>query len=73
MFLHKGTNILINSVDIITSVAHLRTISNIEIPAHSFLTIPTKKTGKCTTNLPCIHEVEINEILGVKIPPLAVL
>ena len=27
MFLHQGTNVLINSIDVVTNVTHLRTIS----------------------------------------------
>ena len=44
MFLHQGTNILINSLDDITSNTKLKTISNVQIPAHCFVTIQTKLT-----------------------------
>ena len=47
-------------------MTHLRTVSNIEIPAHSIVPIPTKKTGKCTTDALCIFQVEISEIIGVQ-------
>ena len=60
MFLPQGANALINSIDIM-NVTHLRAISNIEIPACSIVTIPTWKTGKCTTNAVCIFEVVISE------------
>ena len=67
MFIHQGVTLLINSIDI-TNVTHLRTISNTEIPAHSIVTIPTRKTGECTTYTPCIIEVEIDEIIGIQNP-----
>ena len=64
MFLHQGTIVLINSIDI-TNVTHLRTISNIEICASYIVTQHTRKTGKCSTNVPCVYVVEVNEMLGV--------
>ena len=67
MFLHQGTIVLINSIDI-TNVTHLKTISNVWIPAHSFVAIPTKRTGKCIPNTPFILGVEIDEIIGVQTP-----
>ena len=73
MFLHQGAKIFINSIDIVKNVTHLRTISNIEIPAHSVVTIPTRKTGRCTTNTPCIFEVDINKILSVNSLQLVML
>ena len=42
MFLHQGTNVLIISVDIITNVTNLKTISNVQIPSHSTVTLPTE-------------------------------
>ena len=56
--LHQGTIVLINSIDV-TNLGNLRTISSIEIPACSIVTVPTWKVGKYTTNKPCIYEVEL--------------
>ena len=42
---------------------NVRTISDIEIPAHSIVIIPTKKMGKCALNEPCMYEMQVNEIL----------
>ena len=47
-FLHPGTNVLINLIDVVTNVACLRTTSNIEIPAHSLVTRPSRKKLMCT-------------------------
>ena len=67
MLLHQGTNLAVNSIDVVTNVAQLRTIKNIEIHAHSIVIIPTrKKTGMCTLRTPCIYEVQINEIMVVQ-------
>ena len=49
--------------DIVMNMTHLRTISNIQIPAHSIEIIPTRKTGECTIYTPCIFEMEMNEII----------
>ena len=46
MFICKGTDILINSADAAINITKLKTISNIQIPAHCIATIPTKLTGK---------------------------
>ena len=73
MFLHQGVKVLINSVDAFTDMTYLKTISNIEIPAYSIVTIPIRKTGKCITSEPCIFEVETSEIIGVQNPPLVLL
>ena len=58
MFLHQGTNVLINSINGVTVVSHLKTMSNLQISGHSIVTLPTRKTGKCTTNTSCIYEVQ---------------
>ena len=68
MYLHQDENVLINSMDIVRSVTHLKTIGNVHIPAYAFVTIPAKRTEKCTTNTPCIFDIEINEIIGVQTP-----
>ena len=73
MLLLQGTNVLLNSKAIVTNVAHLRTISNIELPASSIVTLLTMKIGKHITNVPLIYEVENNEILFVQNPQVTML
>ena len=50
MFLHQDT--LINSTEVVRNVTCLKTISNIEIPAHPIVNIPTRKT---VSLLPMYH------------------
>ena len=68
MFLYQSINVLVNSIDIVTNVTHLKTISNIGIPTYCIMILPSRKTGKYTTNTPCMYEVEINKIIGVQTP-----
>ena len=42
MFLHQGTNVPINSIDV-TNAVHLTT-SNVEVPGHSIVSVPTRKS-----------------------------
>ena len=42
IFLHQGTNVPINSIDV-TNVVYLTT-SNVEVPAHSIVSVPTRKS-----------------------------
>ena len=65
-------NILINLIDIVTDVIHLRMASHTEIPAHYIVTIPTSNTGKCSNNTLCISKEEISEIIGVQSQQLIV-
>ena len=66
MFLHEGTNILINSIDAVGNVTNLQTISNVQIPVHYITTIPTKLTGKYIATTTCILEVVIDEIINIQ-------
>ena len=68
MFLHQSANILINLIEVVTNVAHLKTISNIQIPAHYIVPIPAKRTGKCNTTTPYIFLVETSEVISIQIP-----
>ena len=45
MFLHQGTNVLIGLMDNAIDESHLQNISNIEISAHSIVTILMKRAG----------------------------
>ena len=63
MFLHQGANVLIKSIDIVISEPCLWNISNIEVSAQSIVTTPTRNLGTCTSNTPCICELQVNEIL----------
>ena len=51
---------LINSIDAVTSEPQLQTVINIEVPAHSAVSIPTRKSGTYTSNTPGIYEVQFN-------------
>ena len=59
MFLHQGSDILINSIDAVTNITNLKAITNDQIPTYCIVTIPTKLTGKCTLYTPCTLEVKI--------------
>ena len=37
-----------------------------QIPSHSVVTIPTKRTGKCDATTPCIFEVDVDEIISIQ-------
>ena len=58
MILHQGPDILIISIDITIKEKQLQTISNVEIPAYSIVTIPTRKSGIGISNIPCVYEVK---------------
>ena len=63
--LHQGADIPISSIDAAMNVTNLKTISNVQIPACSIAMLLTKLAGKCITAIPCILEVEIDEIVSV--------
>ena len=42
MFLHQGTQVLNNSIDVVTYEPHLQPISNKEVPSYFVATIPTR-------------------------------
>ena len=60
MFLHQGTDIVINFVYAATNITHLKTISNVQIPACFIAATLTKLTGRC------ILEVEIDEVISTQ-------
>ena len=64
MFLQQGTSIIINSINVVTNVNSLKTLSNISINSHSVETKTIQRTVKFTTSTPIIFEVENNEIIG---------
>ena len=59
IFLHKGGNVLMNSIDIVTNVPPLKTVSNVQIHTYYIATIPLRRTGKYTISTTCIFDVEI--------------
>ena len=65
MFLHQGTDIVINSTDAVTNITNLKTIRKVQIPAHCTAAIQTKLTGKCITVTACILEVETYERVNI--------
>ena len=69
MFLH----VLFSLIDIVTNLAYLRTICIVQTPAHSIVTLPTKRNGKYNATTQCIFEVEINEIINIQSPQLIML
>ena len=42
MFLHPGAEILISSTDDVTNITNVKTISIVQITAHSIAAIPSK-------------------------------
>ena len=40
--IQQGTNVHISSIDVVTNMIHLKTISTVHISAHSIVTILTK-------------------------------
>ena len=62
MFLHQGTQVLINSTNVVTSEPHLQDVVNLEVPYHSIITISTRKSGICTSKEPCVYEIQVTEI-----------
>ena len=60
MFLHQGTDILSNSIDVV-NITNLKTIRNVQILTHCVATIPT------------ILEVKIYEIITIQDPQLVML
>ena len=53
--------------------SYLQTISSVEIPAYSILTIPTTRTGTNTSSASCVYELHGNEILITQNPKLVML
>ena len=66
LFLCQSTDILIPSIDAVTIIRNLKTMSNAKISAHSIVTIPIKLTGKCIIATPYKLEVEIGEIVTIQ-------
>ena len=62
----KETNILISSIDIVTNVTNVETLSNVQILTSFIVTKPTKLTGKCIATTPCILEVEISQKISIE-------
>ena len=71
MFLHQSTEILIRSIDAVTNITNLTTISNMHIPAHFTATLPTRQTCACITVTLCTLEVQIDKIVSIKPPNLS--
>ena len=46
MFLHQGTSVLFNSIDIVINVTPSKTISNVSLPPHFIATLTAKSTGQ---------------------------
>ena len=65
MFLHQGTWVLINSIDTLANEPYLQTISNIEVPAYSIVTIPQRKFDICTSNTLFVYEIQAKERLTI--------
>ena len=70
MCLHQGTDILINCLHAVMNITNLKTINNVQIPTNCIVTKPTKLTGKCITAMPCLLEMEVDEIITIQNPPL---
>ena len=70
MILLQGTNILINCIDAVVDTMNFKAISNIQILTLCIATILTKLTGKCIATIPCILEVEIDDVISIQNPQL---
>ena len=73
MFLHQGTETLLNSINAVTNAINLKSISHIQIPTHCTANISTKLTGRCIATSAWILEVEIDEVVSIQNPKLVVI
>ena len=60
-------------MDAVINMPYFQTISNIEVSAYPIVAIPTRKSCICTSNIPCVYEIQVNEILASQNPMLHLL
>ena len=57
-------------MDIAIKEPLLWTISNLEMPAHPLVRTAVRKSGTCRSNIPCVYEVQVNEVLITQKPSI---
>ena len=70
MFMHQGPTVPISSLGIMLHGHQLQTMTNVDMPSCSFLTIPTVRMGLSGPTLNyCLYVVRINEV-GLEKQPI---
>ena len=70
--LHQGSDTLIISINSVTNITNLKTVSNMQIHAHCTAIISNKLIGECNTAA-YILEVEIIKMVNIQNPQLIIL